>query len=190
MSDAPMPAENVRCKFAKVGSFLLKAADGDQWTFTGTASTPAPDRQNDTVDPQGAKFTLPLPLLLQHDSTQPIGHIVSATVDKTGIRVAGKITEPTPDMPLGLASRLRAAWASIKTGLVRGLSIGFLPIEYAPNKSGGFDISAWDWLELSLVTVPANAAAGVSSFKSIAPPNVPRAHAGFPLRSPIIKLRS
>jgi len=138
----------------------------------------------------GARFKLPLPLLLQHDATQPIGHIVSATVGKDGIRVEGQITEPTGDMPLGLASRLREAWSSIKSGLVRGLSIGFIPLDYTPNTAGGFDIKSWDWMELSLVTVPANAAAGVSSFKSITPPNVPRAHAGFPLRSPIIKLRS
>jgi HK97 family phage prohead protease len=126
---------------------------------------------------------------LQHDATQPVGHIVSATVDKTGIRVAGKITEPTTDMPLGLASRLREAWSSIKTGLIRGVSIGVLPLDYTPNKSGGFDITAWDWLELSLVTIPAQPAAAVSSFKSITPPTV-RAHGGFPLRSPIIRLRS
>lgn len=184
-----MPSENVQTKFAKFGSFRLKAADGDQWTFEGIASTPAPDRQNDTVDPLGVKYTLPLPLLLQHDSAQPIGHIVSASVSKAGIRVAGKITEPTPDMPPGLASRLREAWTSIKTGLVRGLSIGFIPTDFTPNKSGGFDIAAWNWIELSLVTIPAQPAAAVSSFKSISPPAV-RTHDGFPLRSPIIRLRS
>ena len=188
-----MPAENVKCKFAKVGSFLLKAADGDQWSFTGTASTPTLDRQGDTVDPQGAKFTLPLPLLLQHDDAQPVGHIVSANVSKNGIVVAGKITEPTADMPPGLASRLREAWTSIKSGLIRGLSIRFIPLEFAPNKAGGFDITAWDWLELSLVTIPANADAGVSSFKSINPPIALRARDGsFPLRTPhsFIRLRS
>lgn len=183
-----MPVENVKCKFAEVGGFLLKTAD-DQWTFTGTASTPKLDRQKDTVDPMGARFTLPLPILLQHDMTQPVGQIVSATVDKTGIRVEGKITEPDASMPMGLASRLREAWSSIKTGLIRGLSIGFIPLDYAFNDAGGLEIKTWDWLELSLVTVPAQPDASVSSFKSITPPIV-RAHGGFPLRSPIIRLRS
>lgn len=181
--------EPIKTKFASVGSFQLKAAEGDRWTFAGVASTPTLDRQNDTVDPLGAKFTLPLPILLQHDMAQPVGHIVSATVDKTGIRVAGKITEPTADMPVGLASRLREAWSSIKSGLVRGLSIGFLPIEAKWNAEGGMDIAAWDWLELSLVTVPAQPEAGISSFKSISPPTV-RTHGGFSLRSPTIRLRS
>lgn len=184
-----MPAENAQRKFAKIGSFQLKAVEGDQWTFTGTASTPAPDRQNDTVDAKGARFTLPLPLLLHHDATQPIGQIVGATVDASGIRVEGKITQPTADMPPGMTGRLREAWTSIKNGLIRGLSIGFLPLDYTPNKSGGFDIAAWDWLELSLVTIPANAAAGISQFKSFPPPTV-RAHGGYSLRSPIIRLRS
>lgn len=185
-----MPAEKLQHKFIEYGTVSLKAAtDADQWTFTGTASTPAIDRQRDSMDPQGAKFTLPLPLLLQHDATQPIGQIVSASVSKAGITVAGKITEPTADMPPGMAGRLREAWQSIKSGLIRGLSIGFLPDEYAPNDAGGFDISTWEWLELSLVTIPANAAAGVASFKSVIPPAV-RAVGGIPLRAQIIKLRS
>jgi len=184
-----MPAEPVRCKFANVGSFRLKAAEGDQWSFTGIASTPTLDRQNDTVDPLGVKFALPLPLLLQHDPAQPVGHIVSATVDKSGIRVAGKITEPTADMPAGLAGRLREAWSSIKTGLVRGLSIGFIPTDFAFNDRHGLDIKAWDWLELSLVTVPAQPEAGISSFKSITPPSVRTG--GYPLRAQsTFKLRS
>lgn len=174
-------------KIAELKGFSIKAA-GDQWTFEGTASTPTLDRVNDSVDPLGARFKLPLPLLMSHDTTKPIGQIVSATVDKSGIRVEGKITEPTADMPLGLASRLREAWTSIKSGLIRGLSIGFNPIDYTPNDKGGFDVGKWDWLELSIVTVPAQPEAGISSFKSL-PPNV-RAHGGFPLRSPTIYLRS
>lgn len=186
-----MPAENLKHKFIEYGTVSLKAAtDGDQWTFTGTASTPELDRQRDSMDPQGARFTLPLPLLLQHDATQPIGHIVSASVSRAGITVAGKIQQPTADMPPGMVGRLREAWASIKTGLVRGLSIGFIADDYTPNDAGGFDISAWDWIELSLVTVPANATAAVSSFKSVTPPAVRAAGGTFPLRAQIIKLRS
>lgn len=180
----------IQHKHASLGTFKLKAAAGDQWSFTGTASTPTLDRQRDTVDPLGAHFILPLPLLWQHDSSQPVGHIVSATVDASGIRVEGKITEPTADMPVGMASRLREAWASIKSGLVRGLSIGFLPIEAKWNDDGGMDIKSWDWLELSLVTLSANADAAVSSFKSVQPPTL-RAHGGYPLRAQTpYKLRS
>lgn len=35
-------------------------------------------------------------------------------------------------------------------------SIGFNPIKYEPNKTGGFDFLEWELLELSLVSVPCN----------------------------------
>jgi HK97 family phage prohead protease len=179
--------DHAQNRVATLKGFTLKAA-GDQWSFVGTASTPTLDRVNDSVDPLGARFKLPLPLLLQHAADKPVGHIVSATVDKSGIRVEGKITEPTADMPPGMVGRLREAWTSIKSGLIRGLSIGFNPIEYAPNDKGGFDIAKWDWLELSIVTVPAQPEAGISSFKAFQPPAV-HPHGGFPLRPSFIKLR-
>ena len=34
----------------------------------GIASTPTTDRQGDSVDPMGAKFAAPMPLLWQHDA--------------------------------------------------------------------------------------------------------------------------
>lgn len=180
--------QRLRCKIADIRVISEKSA-AEQWSFSGTASTPTPDRQNDTVDPLGAKFTLPLPLLWQHSADMPIGHVVSATVSKDGIAVEGQITRPTDDMPPGMSGRLREAWSSLKAGLVRGLSIGFIPREFSPNKSGGFDISAWDWLELSAVTIPANGDATVSAIKSVNPPTVP-ARGGFALRVPTIQLRT
>lgn len=179
-----MTAPNT-CKTLDIQGFHLKAA-GDEWSFSGTASTPTLDRQNDTVDPLGVKFTLPLPFLMAHDATQPIGQIVSATVDKSGIQVAGKITEPTADMPPGMAGRLREAWASITSGLIRGLSVGFIPKEYEPNAAGGFAIKAWEWIELSLVAIPAQPDAGVSRFKALP---IAQPCGGFRLRSTAYKMR-
>ncbi|EFX26841.1 putative head protein/prohead protease, partial [Escherichia coli O55:H7 str. USDA 5905] len=37
----------------------------------------------------------------------------------------GNAGEAVPDMPSQLAARLDEVWAAIKTGLVRGLSVGF-----------------------------------------------------------------
>src|SRR5690606_25612995 len=64
--------------------------------------------------------------------------------------------------------RLDEAWQSIKSGLVRGLSIGFRPIKYAFLDDGGVEFSEWDWYELSAVTIPANAEASITSVKSFA----------------------
>lgn len=58
------------------------------------------------------------------------------------------------------------AWASIKAGLVRGLSIGFRPIEYSFLDEGGIRFLSWDLLEVSAVTIPANAECSIQTVKS------------------------
>lgn len=127
----------------------------------GIASTPSPDRAADVVVPEGAKFTLPLPLLWQHRSDEPIGHVVQAKVTKKGIEVVAEIAA-------GVTDEIERAWKLIKGGLVRGLSIGFrgLDTENIPN-SWGIKFNEWEWLELSAVTIPANAEATITSLKSI-----------------------
>lgn len=147
---------------------ILKAAeDSDEWSFTGTASTPQPDRDGDVIEPGGVKYALPVPLLWQHDRDLPVGQIETATITPAGIQVAGHITRPQDGMPDSLSERLKTAWASIKSGLVRGLSVGFIPKDYDVRPEGGMHFRSWDWLELSLVTVPANPGAHVQTVKTI-----------------------
>ena len=67
-----------------------------------------------------------------------------------------------------LKDRLDEAWQEIKLGLVRGLSIGFKPIEEAQiQDTFSFRYLKWLWLELSAVTIPANGDATISLIKSI-----------------------
>lgn len=142
---------------------------GGKRTFTGIASTPSTDRMGDIVDPKGAQFKLPLPLLWQHDSEDPVGHVVAARVSKDGIEVDCEIA--SIDEPGDLQDRLTMAWQMLKTKLVRGLSIGFNPIEDEPidpkSPWGSTLFSVWDWLELSCVTIPANQDASIQTIKSI-----------------------
>ena len=49
----------------------------------------------------------------------------------------------------------------------KGLSIGFRPIEYAYIDEGGVRFTKWEWYELSVVTVPANAEGTIQTVKSI-----------------------
>lgn len=132
----------------------------------GTATTPATDRMGDVVLPLGAKFKLPIALLWQHCSDQPIGWITEATVTSAGIDIVGEVAswaEPGP-----LQEFLDYAWQSIQAGLVRGLSIGFNAIKYAfLDDSWGIEFQEWEWLELSAVTIPANADASIQAIKSI-----------------------
>lgn len=143
----------------------IKAMDSERRTFHGVASTMSADRMGDVVEPAGLQFKLPLPLLHQHHSDRPIGHVTAAKVTKTGVEIEGRI-EHLPDAPASLKERLDVAWAEVKSGLVRGLSIGFNPLEYSFMKEGGIHFTKAEWLELSTVTIPANAEASILSIKS------------------------
>jgi HK97 family phage prohead protease len=139
----------------------IKDVDEESRVIRGLASTPTPDRMGDIVKPEGAEYSLPLPLLWQHRSDQPIGHVIEAKVTKKGIEIVAQIAK-------GISEEIDRAWALIKGGLVRGLSIGFraLDTEQIPN-SWGLIFVKWEWLELSAVTIPANSEATIQNIKSI-----------------------
>lgn len=142
----------------------IKAIDEDKRIIEGMASTPTPDRTNDIVEPMGAMFSLPMPLLWQHNTSKPIGHVVSAEPTEKGIPFTAQIAKI--DEPGELKSMLDMAWQSIKAGLVRGVSIGFRILEYSRMENGGWRIMSWEWLELSAVTIPANVEATIQRIKS------------------------
>ncbi|MEM1430622.1 MAG: HK97 family phage prohead protease [Pseudomonadota bacterium] len=104
----------------------------------------------DVVEPDGAKFKTPIPLLWQHDGGDPIGSVDEVTVTQDGIDVVGKVA-------LGVTERIDEYYKLIKGGLVRGLSIGFRGLDVEPTEGTmGFRFKEWEWLELSAVTIPAN----------------------------------
>lgn len=143
----------------------VKSFDEDSRVIEGIATTPSPDRMGDIVEPEGAKFTLPIPLLWQHDSRSPVGHVEAAKVSKDGITITARFAKI--EEPGKLKDRIDEAWQSLKAGLVRGLSIGFSPLESARIKDTWSEhYLQWDWLELSCVTIPANADASITSVKT------------------------
>ncbi|MFE4157151.1 phage major capsid protein [Pseudomonas aeruginosa] len=144
----------------------VKALDDEKRVITGIASTPSPDRMQDVVEPKGAQFKLPIPFLWQHNHDEPIGHVTEAKVTQKGIEVSVQLTQV--EEPGKLKDRLDEAWQSIKSGLVRGLSIGFSAKEFEQIPgSWGLRFLSWEWFELSAVTIPANAEATITSVKSI-----------------------
>lgn len=162
--------------------FTVKEFDDAARTISGIATTPTPDRMGDIVEPKGAQFSLPLPLLWQHDSRQPVGHVIDAKVTDDGITVRAQLAKL--DEPGTLKDRLDEAWQSLKTGLVRGFSIGFKSLEAARiGDTWSERFLKWDWLELSLVTIPANAEASITSIKSA--DRLIRAATGAPGRPPV-----
>ena len=148
------------------GLLTVKSIDEEQRIIKGIASTPSPDRVDDVVDPNGAKFTLPIPLLWQHNHDMPIGEVKSAKVSENGIEIEAQLA--TVEEEGALKDRLDEAWQSIKSGLVKGLSIGFRGLEYEQIKGTfGLNFKFWVWYELSVVTIPANMEASITSIKKL-----------------------
>ena len=138
------------------GSFEIKSTNDEKRTFKGIASTPNSDRAKDIMVPSGAKFELPLPLLFHHEHSAPIGQVIDAKVTDKGIEVEIHIPEIAEEG--NLKARVDEAYQSLKYGLVKGLSVGFLP-EWdlaIMLKGGGIQFDEWEWYELSLVTIPCN----------------------------------
>lgn len=140
----------------------VKAVNEEKRVIRGVATTPSTDRVGDIVEPLGVKFKNPLALLWQHDSMQPIGTVKFDKPTKDGITFEAEI--PVIDTPGTLKDRIDEAWQSIQLGLVRAVSIGFRAIEYAfIDNSYGIRFIESEVFELSVVTIPANADAVITS---------------------------
>lgn len=160
----------------------------DERIITGIATTPSTDRDDDILEPTGAKFALPIPLLWQHNHNQPIGEVIQATVTDKGIEIVAKIAKIADDGKL--KERIDEAWQSIKSGLVKCLSVGFKIKDYNYlENSWGLHIKEWEFYELSVVTVPANSDAVITSVKQIKSAfdrqNLPPLDAPEPIINPI-----
>lgn len=132
----------------------------------GIASTPTVDRVGDVVEPMGAKFATPMPLLWQHKHDSPVGNVTFAEPTAKGIPFKAQLPVITEEGTL--KTRVDEAIHSLKYNLVSAVSIGFSAVEGAVErlKGGGLKFKEWNWHELSLVTIPANADAVITAIKS------------------------
>ncbi|CUX15287.1 MULTISPECIES: HK97 family phage prohead protease [Agrobacterium] len=141
--------------------FETKIAATDTGEITGLAwPFGSADRVGDLIEPGSFKSaTLPLPMLFGHDLNDPIGVWSSASEDSTGLQVKGNLL-------INDVARAREVHALVKSGAVRGLSVGFVTKKSVTRKGGGRTISALDLLEVSLVVVGMHPGARVTSAKS------------------------
>jgi HK97 family phage major capsid protein/HK97 family phage prohead protease len=137
----------------------LRAVDEELREFEGIANTASEDSHGTIVEPAGAKFQLPIPLLWFHDQETPVGEITSAELRNGAWFVRGVIRKVTE--PGAVKDATDKAWQSIKYKLVRGLSVGFVPL-----KEKGKRFIEWLWRELSLVTLPSNQDANILAVRS------------------------
>ena len=135
-------------------------------TVEGIASTPTADRMEDVVEPMGAKFKTPMPFMLHHDASLPVGNVTFAQPTAKGIPFRAEL--PIVKEPGVVQDRVNEAIHSLKYKLIGCVSIGFAPVKGMVEnlKSGGLRFKEWNWLELSLVTIPANPDAVITGVKS------------------------
>lgn len=162
----------------------IKAVDGEQRIIRGTATTPTPDREGDIVEPLGIKFANPIPLLHQHRSDRPVGTVMFDKPTAKGITFEARLPIIPDGEDVELKERVDLAWSEVKHGLVRAVSIGFRCSEYSWMDSGGIRYIESEVLELSLVTIPANAEATITQIRSI--DTAARAASGR--RAPVVRL--
>jgi len=145
----------------------VKAVEPARRMISGVASTPELDRAGDVFDPAGATFKNPIPLLFHHDEKQPIG---TATLKVSAEGITFEANLPTVDEPGPLKARIDDAWQCLKAGVISGASVGYRILEGGVEylKGGGRRLRKTEICELSLVTIPANAAATIRLVKSLA----------------------
>ncbi|MDE1914735.1 MAG: HK97 family phage prohead protease [Sphingomonadales bacterium] len=127
-------------------------------------STAALARDGHILIPQGClleNYRANPIVLWSHDANEPIGTVEQITVS------GDEITARVCFAPLGISPTADRICGLTKAAVIRAVSVGFDPIESEPleptKPKGGQRISAWELLELSFVSVPADAGALVTA---------------------------
>ena len=100
-------------------------------------------------------------VLFQHQQDTPVGTATALGLD--GDNLLAKVEFA----PIGISSEADKVRALVKSGVLRGVSIGFDPKETEPldpkKPRGGLRILKSELLEISFVSVPADTGAGVTA---------------------------
>jgi len=159
------PAILIRTALQKsISTFEIKSLDEEKREIEGVASTPTPDRVKDVIDPMGLTFAPEVPLLLNHKHDLPVGTVRFGRATSKGLPFKAKIAKVTEAGTI--KDRTDEAWDSVKHGLIKGVSIGFIPSEAKPLPSGGVHFAKAAIHELSLTSIPCNPDARITAFKS------------------------
>lgn len=117
------------------------------------------DRVGDMVEPGAFKgVSLPLPMLFGHDQNDPVGSWTHAEERPDGLHLKGKLL-------VADVARAREVHALVKSGAVRGVSIGFITRKAKARPGGGRSISELELIETSLVSIPMHPGAKIVSAK-------------------------
>src|SRR5262245_37913421 len=122
-------------------------------------TTSSVDAEGDVIDPRGwrlDRYKANPVVLLGHDhKSLPVGKVTDIRPTRNGL--AARIAFPTP----GISPRADEVRELAKADFLNTVSVGFRPIKSSPSRarSGGTDYAEQELLELSFVSIPANAEA-------------------------------
>lgn len=133
----------------------------------GIASTIETDRQFDQIQLANAKFKLPLPFMRQHNHDLALGTVTSLVANNKGqLEMVAEIATITEQCTL--KDQCDSFYQAIKSGLIRGLSIGFRALDWTANAEGGLLYTDIEIIEVSGVSVPCNESATITQVKQYA----------------------
>lgn len=137
------------------------------------ASTDQLARDGHILEPSGLSLTnfKANPIVLwNHNPNEPIGAATAIGIE--GRSLAARIEFA----PVGASMKADEICSLVKSGVVKGVSIGFEPIDGAPldpklGSRGGMRITASELLEISFCVVPVDTGAGVVARSFISRPS-------------------
>lgn len=118
-----------------------------------TISTAAIDRDGDSIDPQGWQLDnyerSPVVLWAHDYTTPPIGRASNLWTDAKGLHATVEFP------PRGIHALADQVHDLVKAGFLNATSVGFIPRESRPSKTGQ-TITRAELLEFSIVSIPSN----------------------------------
>lgn len=154
-----MNKQKLKDALSKVRSFQVafRAVDGSddgKVIVEGLASTPDIDSYESIIEPSAYADSMrdylaknPV-VLLQHKADKPIGQVVEYSIDQGGLFVRAEVTQDVDGV-----------FSAIKNRVLRGFSVGFMPVSYEFRMVGEREIlvlTKIDMKEISVVSIPAN----------------------------------
>lgn len=159
----------------KKGIFKTKAEEMGERTVRFKISSEVVDRDGDILIAKGCDFTNfaknPQFLAFHNYREYPLGIPKNWGVE--GDAVYCDVYFPTlkelstdEEQASEKAKLVDFTYHCYKTGMLNAVSVGFIPKDASPLKDGGREITEWELLEFSAVSVPANQDALAQAVKS------------------------